>query len=279
MSPDDTFDSLDGSYNPGPGDLLTDGGVSDDGDESEIAHEFVDVIEDHIEFLEQRNLEYRELSREYESLQDDHGDVLDDHIHSLKDLRDEYRDMIDDHIDSLEEMRKEQRRISQNEIPDRTEIINERLEDLEDFKTRYRGLLEEYESLAEEHEVLKEGYEDLFDEHQGLHRDHRRTLRDFSDDKAGDRNRNLLEGALLFGTGLLSAQAYAPTAGAVDFYANAPFVYAEEPIMGILTLGLPAAGTYMFAKSVDDHMKSSDLEERAEELELQEKFEELREET
>ncbi len=278
MRTNDVSDSLDGSHNPEAGELLTDGGPMKVDNETEIGREVIDVIDRHINYLEERELEHEKLDKAYKDIREEHGDVLDDQITSIRELRDSYRELMDDHIEELEELREEQERLEERGPSGGRDMMEDRIQELEEFKVRYQGLLDEYDELQDEHEELQEDYDHLFDEYSSLHRNHKNSLKSMSNDKEGYRNRNIAEGAILTGIGLITAELYSSTLGIAEFYLNSPSIFADAPGLMIPTLGFPAAGAYMFAKAYDEHLDSEELDRKARELRKQEKLDELRRE-
>jgi hypothetical protein len=169
----------------------------------------------------------------YEGASDKRGRVEEAELEMNKELR----ALRDEHLDVLDDLRVKHR-----------ELKAEHLEELDYLMGRYDDILERGD-IAEE---LRDDYEEVLDEHIAL-----------LEDLAGKENRGIFSklglGAAGIATGLLSAEMHFPSEGIVEFYQQSPEIYADNPEIGLVTFGLPAAGVYSFSKAFDHWRSYSDL--------------------
>ena len=166
--------------------------------------------------------------------------------HEEVEFEKDLRMLRDEHLEVLDDLRVKHR-----------ELKDAHLTELDDLMGRYEQILEKRD-IAEE---LREDYEDVLDEHIDLLDDLAREERQGSVSK-------IFWGAGAIAAGLLSAELYLPTENIIDFYSDSVSIYVDSPEMAAITLGLPAAGLYGFAKAYENRSNYNELKRELREYKL-----------
>lgn len=152
--------------------------------------------------------------------------------------------------------------------PDYVESLESSISRFRELQVRYEELtgeqIEVIEGLEEELEELRADYERALERNRGRVSEHVNNLEELSSLKKRSAAGRALGGAGAVGAGLLSAELYEPARGVVDFYANAPPIYVQDPEMMLPTLILPLFGLYLLKTAYDRSKESQEDGHRAE---------------
>lgn len=176
-------------------------------------------------------------------------------------------------LNELEEMLNEnEERISEirDILAEEQEKEKERSEAQYDgaYMSRYRELMDQHRDVLEKHQEFVDVNTGLLKElstnyDEAIHnfreetiqalKDYENFLEEISEDKQSKSVENIMAGGGLIFAGIASAAYYSARfmTNMVDFYAESPEIYVDEPEIAFFTLGLPIAGAYMLKKSYD----------------------------
>ena len=152
-----------------------------------------------------------------------------------------YETLMEKHIETQDELNTEIRAEHERVIEEYGDVLD-LIDDLD----------QEYDELNQEYKELMKKYENAAD--RLIY-----TLDDFSEAERSSGIKDVIQGSVLFGAGILSADQYS-FGGAFDFYANAASNYANEPETAILTLGLPLIGAWYFKNALGSWNNSRELD-------------------
>jgi len=161
-------------------------------------------------------------------------------------FRNKYDNLTDKHIETQDELNTELR--NQNELiideyGDVIDLLEERRENYEELEQAYKQVRQKY-STATDRLVY--------------------TLDDFSDSKRATGIKDAFQGTLFALAGFIAADQYS-FEGAIEFYANAPMYYANDPETAILTLGLPLLGAWYIKNAFSNWRDARELGDAADE--------------